>query len=111
MTKTLGPQGFLRVSHTITKVPELSTEQEIFYQHDRREAISPGSIVKVEITLWPMGMVFAPGEGVMLRVSGHDMAYPESDRVKLDTVSNENIGFHEIHTGGKHDSHVVLPII
>ncbi|PVH69705.1 alpha/beta-hydrolase [Cadophora sp. DSE1049] len=111
MTKTLGPQGFLRASHSITKVPELSTEQEIFYQHNRRQAISPGSVVKIEITLWPMGMVFAPGEGVMLRVSGHDMAYPESDRIKVDTAGNENIGAHEIHTGGVYDSFVVLPII
>lgn len=60
--KCLGPQGFLRASHSITKVDKLSTEQEIFYQHDCRQPISPGSIVKVEITLWPIVIQAQPLE-------------------------------------------------
>lgn len=43
-SKCLGPQGFVRASHTVTKVEELSTDQEIFYQHGRREPVKPGSI-------------------------------------------------------------------
>ncbi|KAH9203739.1 Alpha/Beta hydrolase protein [Leptodontidium sp. 2 PMI_412] len=109
--KCLGPQGFLRASHSITKVDELSTEQEIFYQHDRRQPITPGSVVKVEITLWPMGMAFEAGEGFMLRVSGHDMNFPETSRIKAASANNENVGTHEIHTGGKYQSYVVLPFI
>ncbi|KAJ5355917.1 hypothetical protein N7517_010526 [Penicillium concentricum] len=109
--KCLGPQGFLRASHRITKDPERSTDQEVFYRHDKREAIPPGSIVKLEITLWPVGMVFAPGEGLMLRVSGHDMCYPETETIGMEPVSNENIGEHVIHTGGRYESSLVLPFI
>jgi uncharacterized protein len=109
-SKCLGPQGFLRASHGVTKVGALSTEQEIFYQHDRREAIKPGTIVKVEITLWPMGMVFEAGEGLMLRVGGHDMIYPETDKI-IQATDNENVGVHNIHAGGKYDSVLVLPFI
>ncbi|KIX99073.1 uncharacterized protein Z520_05534 [Fonsecaea multimorphosa CBS 102226] len=111
IAKFLGPQGILRASHRITKVDELSTDQEIFYKHDRREAIPPGTIVPLEITLWPMGMVFAPGEGIALRISGFDMSLPETDRISGASLNNENVGEHEVHTGGKHDSFLVLPFV
>lgn len=58
-----------------------------------------------------MGMVFAPGEGLILRVAWHDMGYPETDQIKAALTNNENVGIHEIHTGGKYDSYVVLPFI
>jgi uncharacterized protein len=111
-SKCLGPQGFLRASHSVTKVESLSTEQEVFYQHDRREAIEPGKIVKLEITLWPMGMVFEAGEGLMLRVGGHDMIYPETDKIdQAASAGNENVGVHNVHTGGEHRSALTLPFI
>ena len=59
------------------------------------------SIFPAEITFWPMGMVFAPGEGIMLRVGGHDMIYPETDAIVHSPLEdNENLGKHEVHTGG-----------
>lgn len=109
--KALGPQGFLRASHTITKVEELSTEQEIFYKHDQREPVLPRLITRLEITLWPMGMVFAPLEGIILRVAGHDMCYPETDKIPPASENNENVGEHVIHTGGDYDSTLILPFI
>ncbi|KAM0542634.1 hypothetical protein ACHAPJ_012713 [Fusarium lateritium] len=109
--KYIGPQGFLRASHAVTRVEELSDEQEVFYKHDRRQPVTPGSIVEVEITLWPMAMVFAAGEGLMLRISGHDMCYPEADSIQPASINNEDVGYHEIHAGGKYDSVLVLPFI
>jgi uncharacterized protein len=111
-SKCLGPQGFLRASHSVTKVEALSTEQEVFYQHDRREPIEPGKIVKLEITLWPMGMVFEAGEGLTLRVGGHDMIYPETDKIdQAASAGNENVGTHYVHTGGECKSALILPFI
>lgn len=109
--KALGPQGFLRASHAVSKVDELSTKQEVFYKHDRREPIAPGSIVKLDITFWPMGMAFAPGEGLMLRVAGHDMCYPETDKIPPASENNQNVGIHVVHTGGDYDSALILPFI
>jgi hypothetical protein len=37
-TKTLGPQGFLRASHGVSRAPG-NSENEIFYTHEKREAI------------------------------------------------------------------------
>jgi predicted acyl esterase len=79
--------------------------------HDKRKAIKPGTVVKLDITLWPMGMVFAAGEGIMLRVAGHDMCYPETEMIRVTEAVDENVGDHVIHTGGEHDSYLIIPVI
>lgn len=85
--------------------------QEVFYKHDREEKVPPGTIVPLEITLWPMGMVFAAHEGLMLRVGGHFLSAPTSEGMKPQVSDDENVGQHYIHTGGKYDSYLVLPVV
>ncbi len=110
--KTLGPQGFLRASHGVSLDLSKSGGNELFYAHDKREPVLPrGRIVPLEIPLWPIGMVFAENEGFMVKVSGRDMSYPETEICALKEPTDRNIGYHTIHTGGKYDSHLVLPVI
>ncbi|KEQ90234.1 hypothetical protein AUEXF2481DRAFT_45275 [Aureobasidium subglaciale EXF-2481] len=109
--KTLGPQGFLRASHAVTLDEGKSRGNDLFYTHDRQQAIPPGEITLLEIPLWPIGMVFAKGEGIMLRVSGHDMSLPETGLCILDEPEDENVGKHVIHTGGTYRSVLCIPTI
>lgn len=109
--KTLGPQGFLRASHAITLDPSRSRGNDLFYKHDRRQPVPKGEIVKLEIPLWPIGMVFAAGEGIMLRVSGHDMCLPETGLCILTEPEDQNVGKHVIHTGGEYGSYLSVPTI
>lgn len=111
--KTYGPQGFLRASHAHTRDEARSSAdgQEIYYKHDSEKSISLGTIVPLDITLWPMGMVFAAGEGIMLRVAGHFLSEPSSAAMKPQASEDENVGQHNIHTGGKYDSSLILPMI
>ncbi|RAH48129.1 CocE/NonD family hydrolase [Aspergillus brunneoviolaceus CBS 621.78] len=111
--KTLGPSGFLRASHAVTRDDDetRSTADEIMYRHDRREPIAPGTIVPLDIGLWPMGMVFGPGEGIVLRVSGHDMCFPEVDFMRPTEPDDENQGAHVVYGGGEYASHLVLPFV
>lgn len=109
--KTLGPQGFLRASHAVTKSEELSHGNEFYYNHDRSEPIKPGTIVSLDITLWPIGMVFAKGEGIMLRISGHDMCLPEFELVRVLEADDANVGVHNVHTGKEYPSSLTLPVI
>lgn len=109
--KTFGPRGFLRASHTISKDdPQTSPDgQEIYYGHNKQEVIEPGTIVQLEITFTPMGMVFGPGEGLRLRIAGHDL---DPEVVPITEPIDFNKGVHHIHTGGiKYDSNFNLPII
>ena len=109
--KTLGPQGFLRASHAVSRRDTPTSDNEAFYQHDRREPITPGAIVPLDITIWPVGMIFDPGEGIMLRISGHDMCLPEVEIVRPLQATDVNVGHHTVHTGGQYDSHLILPLI
>lgn len=111
--KLYGPQGFLRASSTISRDASRTSAdgQEVFYTHDQEEKVPQGSIVPLDITLWPMGMVFAPGEGIKLSVAGHFLSAPATPAIQLEKVDNENLGYHQVHTGGKYDSSLVLPVI
>ncbi|KAL4809155.1 alpha/beta-hydrolase [Aspergillus unguis] len=111
--KYFGSQGFLRVSHSVSRDSAMSSRdgQEVFYRHDCQEKIPPGKIVPVEITLWPMGMVFAEGEGVMLRVAGHDMCGSLFPGLPVGEPDDENVGDHTVYTGGEYDSCLVLPVV
>lgn len=112
-SKTYGPQGFLRASHSHTRDEARSSAdgQVIYYKHDSEKKITPGTVVPLDITLWPMGMVFAAGEGIMLKVAGHFLSEPPVAAMKPKEADDENVGQHEIHTGGKYDSSLILPII
>lgn len=111
--KLYGPQGFLRASSSVSRDEARSSAdgQEVFYRHDCEKKIPRGTVVPVEITLWPMGMVFAPNEGIMLRVAGHFLSAPLNEAMKSEEPDDENIGQHYIHAGGRYDSFLTLPIV
>jgi uncharacterized protein len=113
VAKTLGPEGFLRASHAVSRDPTRSRAngQEVFYAHDQCEKIPAGTKVRLEITLWPMGMVFDKGEGIMLRVSGHEMLHPEFEFIRPTAPEDQNVGRHVIHSGAEYDSCLILPMI
>ena len=111
--KFYGPQGFLRASSSASRDDTKSSSdgQEVFYRHDREEKITPGNIVSLDITFWPMGMVFAEGEGITLLIAGHFLSEPVNAMLKLQALDDENEGQHQVHTGGRYDSCLVLPIV
>lgn len=109
--KILGPQGFLRASHFVSRNDSKTVGNDIFYEHNRKQAVQRGETVELEIPIWPVGLVMAPGEGVMLRISGHDMSFPEL----LDCVVTEpwdrDVGRHSVFTGAQYASALTLPIV
>ncbi|KAL8279442.1 hypothetical protein RQP46_008254 [Phenoliferia psychrophenolica] len=106
-----GPQGALRASHAGTLNLTRSTAMEPFYDHDKSTPILAGAIVPLEIGLWPWGAVFEAGEGIMLRISGHNMNTKELALLPDASPENHNKGRHIIHTGGEYDSHLCIPIV
>jgi predicted acyl esterase len=102
--------GWLRVSHR-----ELDPEQSKPYQpvlkHQREIKLKPGEIVPVEIEILPSSTLFEKGEKLRVVVQGSDIYnYPEEYHSDghTDTV---NKGQHVIFTGGKYDSHLLVPVI
>lgn len=109
--KTLGPQGFLRASHARTFDSKASKGNDLVYTHRTREAIEPGTIVELNIPIWPIGMVFAAGEGILLKISGHNMCLPETEMCQLTEPEDCNVGRHMVYTGGEYQSLLTVPIV
>ncbi|CAG9951285.1 unnamed protein product [Clonostachys rosea f. rosea IK726] len=110
--KYLGPTGSMRASHAITKVeprPGRFTGEWPEYTNTTRKAIPAGTVAKLEIPIWPTGIVFEEGEYLTLKVSGHYMSFMEFDF--LYGSSHANKGRHTVHIGGDFDSHLVVPLL
>jgi putative CocE/NonD family hydrolase len=102
--------GWLRVSHRELD-EERSTPYQPFHKHQREIKLKAGEIVPVEIEIWPSSTLFEPGERLRVVVQGSDIySYPE-ERHTTGHTATVNKGEHVIHTGGRHDSHLLVPII
>lgn len=100
--------GHLRVSLRRLD-PDLSTEEVPVPSCDRPEKLHPGDIVEVDIALYPIGLLMHPGEQLRLIVSGKNLNGSPMP-MGGEEPAIDNHGRHIIHTGGRYDSHLVLPI-
>lgn len=100
--------GWLRVSHRALDTGR-STENRPWHTHLREDRLVPGQVVDVEVEVWPSGTRFEEGEGIRLVVRGSD-PYAGS-MASLGHRSTRSSGTHVIHTGGNHDSYLVVPIL
>lgn len=106
-----GPQGRLRVSHRKLD-RERSTALAPFHTHEREELLSPGEIVAVEVDIWPVAMKFHPGETLCVAVAVRQFDdFGSPGLPGGDEIPTRNRGVHIIHTGGEHDSHLLLPYL
>lgn len=99
--------GWLRASHRELDEKE-STPYQPYLKHKRLLKLQPGEVVPVEIEIWPSSTLFEAGEKLQIVVQGSDIRtygpfYPHTLTV--------NKGKHEILTGGKYDSHLLIPVI
>ncbi len=102
--------GWLRVSHRDLD-EEKSTDYQPFHRHRREIKLKAGEIVPVEIEIWPSSTLFDRGESLRVLVQGSDIhAYPEERHTNGHTET-VNRGRHIIHTGGRYDSHLLVPVI
>lgn len=65
----LGSVGILRASHREIDSSRSIHPQFPFHPHKRQDKMSPGTIVKLEIGIWAMGVDFEEGESISVRVS------------------------------------------
>jgi len=105
--------GWLRASHRELD-PQRSTEWQPVHPHTREQKIRPGEIVPLEIEIWPSGTLFAKNEKLRLIVQGDDINRYSVRTAPVyfrHTASSVNKGLHVIHTGGNHDSYLLVPVI
>lgn len=103
-----GPDGRLRVSQRRLE-SGAAGEERANHSHRLSEPLAPGQIVPIELQLWPTGMVFHAGQQLQLVIAGYDyMLSRPADRPLATTL---NKGVHVLHTGGRYDSYLLVPVI
>jgi predicted acyl esterase len=102
--------GWLRVSHRELD-KKRTTPHQPWLLHKRELRLKPGVPVPVDIEVWPSGTLFAKGEKLRVVVQGSDI-YRYASWIRLaGHPETRNAGQHVIHTGGKYDSHLLIPVI
>ncbi len=102
--------GWLRASHRELD-PVRSTPDQPIHTHQHELLLQPGEIVPIDVEIWPSSTSFEAGERLQVVVQGHDVySFPgvRHTQVHEDT---RNTGSHIIYTGGRYDSHLLVPII
>ena len=103
--------GWLRVSHRELDEKK-STPYQPFYKHLKEIKLKPGEIVPVDIEILSSSTLFERGEKLQVIVQGSDVysyRLPKSQIIEHASIVNK--GEHAIYTGGKYDSHLLVPVI
>jgi len=100
-----GSPGRLRVSLRELD-PERSTEYQPYPTYNNPQKLKAGEIVPVEIEIWATSRIWHTGEQIRLEVMGR---YERFDWFEPFNFHTNNKGNHVIHTGGKHDSFLLIP--
>ena len=102
-----GGWGKMRVSHRELD-PKWSTDFQPVQAHRKEEKLKPGEIVPVDIEIWPHSRMWHKGEQLELVVAGR---YIREGWFESLIWQTDNKGNHVIHTGGKYDSFLQIPVI
>lgn len=105
-----GTTGRQRVSHRELDL-QLSTPHWPRYTHTNYQPLERGEVVPIHIELWPLGMVWEAGETLQLSIAGFNLR-PEGMAMlpPVSTINEEGASI-IIHSGGKYDSHLLVPFI
>lgn len=102
-----GTWGRLRVSQRALD-PDASTDYQPVQAHKVKEPLKPGEIVPVDIAFFPISRLWHKGQRLRLQLAGR---YFREGWFEPFTWETNNKGTHVIHTGGKYDSFLQIPVV
>jgi len=100
-------KGWLRASHRELD-PALTLPYRPYHKHQRRQYLTPGEIVQVQVEIWPTSMVFKKGHHIRLDVQPRDGA---GSAGYMHYHADYNTGTNTIYAGGERESYLLLPVI
>ena len=102
-----GAWGKMRVSHR--KLDEkLSTKFQPVQAHTEIQKLAKGEIAQVDIEIVPSSRIWHKGEKLRIQVAGR---YIREGWFEPFSWETDNVGRHVIHTGGKYESFIQVPVI
>lgn len=102
-----GSWGKMRVSRRELD-PKLSTDYEPVQSGRTEQKLSPGEIVPVDIRIVPMSRIWHKGQKIRVQLSGRYIREGWFEPLSWET---DNKGTHIVHSGGKYDSFLQIPVI
>lgn len=102
--------GWQRASHRELD-EERSTPYRPYLKHERALPVPRGEVVRLEIEVWPAGVHFEPGETLVMVVQGTDVVREPKPLLYSRHEDTINNGPHLIHTGGRHESYLMVPVL
>ncbi len=102
-----GAWGKLRVSQRELD-PELSTNFQPVQSHRKQGKLKAGEIVPVDIAFYPHSKIWHKGQQLRLQIAGRYFREGWFEPFSWDL---QNKGQHVIHTGGKYESYLQIPVI
>lgn len=102
-----GAWGKLRVSRRELD-EKLSTDFQPVQAHKKDLKLKPGEIVPVDIEIWPVSRMWHKGQQLRLHIAGRYIREGWFEQLVWEV---DNRGRHILHTGGKYDSFLQIPII
>jgi predicted acyl esterase len=122
-------QGWLRASHRELD-PTLSVPYRPYHPHTKKEPLKLGEVYELDIEILPTSIVVPVGYRIGLTVRGKDYVYPGATGARLSNMKYPFTGVGpfthnhpgdrppeifdgevSLHTGPKHQSYILLPVI
>lgn len=108
MVNYYGPNGRLRVSHRELD-PKRSHPWLPYHTHREEKLLKPKEIVSCDIMIWPSGMIWHKDEKLQLIIGGFNPVPFHLPGIPGPITRNK--GYHIIHTGGRFDSYLLIPVV
>lgn len=105
-----GAWGYMRVSHRELD-EKLSSHFQPVQSHRIEEKLKTGDIVPVEIEIWPHSRMWHKGETLRIEIEGRYIKTEWFEDRKMTFTEDNGDGIHVIHTGGRYDSYLQIPVI
>ena len=102
-----GAWGKMRVSRRALDEKE-STHYRPLQSHLAEEKLVPGEVYPVDIQIVPISRLWHKGQKLRIQIAGH---YIREGWFEPLTWETDNKGDHVIHTGGRYDSYLQIPVI
>ena len=106
--------GWLRASHRKLDAAR-SLPYRPWHTHDEVQKLTPGDVYPLDVEIWPTSIVCPAGWRLTLTVQGHDFVVTPPGRLRHDHPQDRPLrefgGLVTVHTGGKHQSFLLLPLI
>jgi predicted acyl esterase len=84
-------QGWLRASHRKLD-KKLSTPYRPYHTHDRKQPLTKGKPVELDIEIWPTSIAVPVGHRIAVSIRGKDYEYGGASGGKLSNFKNELTG-------------------